>query len=1425
MSGRLIDAVYAVTPDVSAEDLGDAVWLLAEVRRRSARTTARPGEPGQPDAQQRPPPGRPDGRRPDRPATPDHPPPGQPPGGTAPDQPPPGTPANTTSVDWYLPSPDRLFEHPDRVPVRSPGAAALPGMLATARALRPLRRRMPSRTATVLDEEATVRAAVDSDLWIPVLRPALGRWLDLALVIDSGASMVIWQHAAAELRELLERMGAFRDVRVWRIDSDRAGGALPHIRAEGEPADRRGRDVRELVDPTGRRVVLVVSDCVGAAWGDGGMERALRIWGGAGPLAVVQTLPQRLWRLCAPDVARVWMSARRPVARNTELRVAPHEPTTDTRAAVPVPVLELDSRWFTRWAALIAGIGPEWVPGSVILAREPAGPVRPDEAGPWRPPAPEADNGPGPEELLLHYQDFASTEAMRLAVCLAGAPLNLPVMRMIQQVMLPDSRPSVLAEVFLGGLLRRQSAGPPDRRMPDPDEVDYDFVPGVRERLLAALPRHDRLTVLSRVSDFVARRLGSPYDFRAIVRAEDTAAGLLDRDRPFARVALDVLSDTGGRYGEAAEQLRRKMITNTPVASDIIPERRMAHSSNMSTAPAVTAPPHVSEVSRQPQIFGGVPFRNPHFTGRHELLDRLRSMLERGTSHMALLPQALHGLGGVGKTQLAIEYAYRYASEYDLVWWVPAESPTTARSSLARLAAEMKLPVGDDIAQTIANVQGVLRAGQAYPRWLIVFDNADEPDDVKDYLPVPRGHVLVTSRNPHWAEVAAQVEVDVFSRAESVALLQSRGHGISAGNANELAEKLGDLPLALDQAAAWQGETGMPMADMLRLLDERFSQLLAESVPANYPGSVMVTWDLAFGRLREQSLGAAQLLEICAFFGAEPISVPLLREGRNVELPAALATVLRDDIMFRRAVRDLGRYALAKIDPAQDRIEIHRLVQAVLREQMTPEHREATQDAVHRILGAANPEDPDSPRTWERHQELMPHVTPSGVISAKEDRGRRVALDQIRYRYIRGDALRSGTLAEEALAVWRTELGPDHELTLIAQRHLAIALRAQGRYQRSAALNEETYARMRAVFGDDHEHTLATANSVGADLRLRGDLAAARALDEDTLARHRRLYPKDDPVTLRPMNNLAVDLRLLGDVTGALELDLQVFETYRQMHGVDHPFTAQSLVNTAHDYFDAGRYVDARTLLTDALPAVAARLGEDARATLLAKRILAMTLRRLGRTAPALEVAEEQHSTALQVYRPTHLTALSAAATYANTLLAGGEHAQARRLAEEAYGGLRDRLGPEHLYTLGQALNLALATRTDGESETARALDEETLSALRRVVGDDHPFTLAAMANLANDCAATYDHQRGRELSDEAYQRSRRVRGPEHPETLICGLNHALDLRAAGDRTAAKALLDEVRARLEREFGEQHPSVRAAAEGRRAEFDVELWEI
>ena len=345
-----------------------------------------------------------------------------------------------------------------------------------------------------------------------------------------------------------------------------------------------------------------------------------------------------------------------------------------------------------------------------------------------------------------------------------------------------------------------------------------------------------------------------------------------------------------------------------------------------------------------PIVWGAIPTRNKNFTGRDAILEHLRSgasskviaVVPETEAQLANpLPRAVQGLGGVGKTAIAIEYAYRYAADYDVVWWVPADQLPLVRASLAALAGRLGLEAAVDAGIDGAATAAVdaLRLGEPYRRWLLIFDNADQPEDFPSYIPHGPGDVLITSRNHRWQATIHTVPLDVFSRAESIEFLNKRVHPekLAAEDASMLAEKLGDLPLALDQAGAMLSETGMPVEEYAQLLDEQFDKIMAEGKSAEYGTSVTAAWTLSVSRVQEQQPEALRLLRCCAFFGPDPIPRDVFRRSSQAA-DTRVSDLLADAIPLSRSIRELGRFALVTISGKE--IVVHRLIQALLRAEL-----------------------------------------------------------------------------------------------------------------------------------------------------------------------------------------------------------------------------------------------------------------------------------------------------------------------------------------------------------------------------------------------------------------------------------------------------------------------------------------------------------
>lgn len=448
--------------------------------------------------------------------------------------------------------------------IRVPAAAALPESLWIARALRPFSRRVDSRHVFTLDEEQTVEQSARSRLIMPVFRPSAERWFDVAFVIEDAPSMVIWQQTIRELQSLFERQGAFRDVRIWRLRIEDGRAALV------EPAGAH-RDPRSLIDASGRRLVLLLSDCASRAWRDGAIADVLVEWGRNMPVAIAHMLGKKLWRHTKTGEADLPVRAKAPGAPNRLLEASLPWWEDELGDRLPFPVIALNSDLIGRWARMLTQVGRQYV--ATLL---------PNEAAAEASPRPQT-----PRESVNRYRALVSDEAYDLAAFLSIMPLRLPVMRLVHQAMIPNARPEHLAEFLLGGLVRRKTpAGDPCPI----DEVEYEFLSDRETReILQAEIRYPELDPIFRsVAKLIDRRIGSLRDFVAWIKTAESEEGIAEASLPFAEIALPALERMGfsGLIRDVEQQVRRiapednagNPVEEAPWANALSPEMSLLES-------------------------------------------------------------------------------------------------------------------------------------------------------------------------------------------------------------------------------------------------------------------------------------------------------------------------------------------------------------------------------------------------------------------------------------------------------------------------------------------------------------------------------------------------------------------------------------------------------------------------------------------------------------------------------------------------------------------------------------------------------------------------------------------------------------------------------------------------------------------------------
>ncbi|MEU7864907.1 FxSxx-COOH system tetratricopeptide repeat protein, partial [Nonomuraea sp. NPDC049141] len=737
----------------------------------------------------------------------------------------------------------------------------------------------------------------------------------------------------------------------------------------------------------------------------------------------------------------------------------------------------------------------------------------------------------------------------------------------------------------------------------------------------------------------------------------------------------------------------------------------------------------------------------------------------------------LRGGPGLGKTQLAIEYAHRFRGAYDIIWWVAADPPQFVDVRMVELAEELGLPQ-----TTIPETNRALRQrlsqterradGSPPPHWLLIFDNADLYEDVRPYLPQGNGHVLVTTRNPDWGDLARAVDVDEFERAESVAHLRARlgEHLMSVAEAERVADAVENVPIFVATVGAWLADTRTPVDEYLAGL--RRTGLETE------------VWDLPLQRLREGSPGAYRLLQLASVLAPE-ISLDLLYGDQVARVIAPHDPVVAARVADRVSERDIAatlvqrmnKLALIKLDPHAHRVQVHRLLQTALRARMTDDELVTAKHEVHQILAGSRPQgEVEDPTNRQRFRMLWPHLDGSGAISCDDDDVRQLVIDRVRYIYVSGGYEQGERYARETEAVWSALLeelppdGPEHRKLRVQLLHLrfnwANLLRSLGRFEEAYRLDEDTLRQQEELIGDSHPHTLMTAGGYGADLCTLGRYQEALERTQRTYAASVEVFGEDHRRTLNSANNLAASYRLVGMFDRALDLDGATNRRLRVVLGPEHPNTLVSANNLARDLRETGDYEGSVALLREVVTGYRNLFGDHSRAVLTAQANLAVSLRSTGDIAEAAQLLDETYQRLLATLGPTNPDTLFSRLSRTANMMLQGQNAQALTELSEVEQQFVQVFGAEHPYSLVCRINLGVALWDAGDTGTGRSLTDTTTRTMLTTLGDRHPFAMAAANNVAVFTILAGEPEKGRDRLRAVVEQLTEVLGPEHPDTL-----------------------------------------------------------
>ena len=577
--------------------------------------------------------------------------------------------------------------------------------------------------------------------------------------------------------------------------------------------------------------------------------------------------------------------------------------------------------------------------------------------------------------------------------------------------------------------------------------------------------------------------------------------------------------------------------------------------------------------------------------------------------------------------------------------------------------------------------------------WLVVFDNAQAPADLAGLLPGGAGHVLITSRNRQWSRIAAHLDLEEFTRAESVAFVGARSGREEPEAAAELAEELGDLPLALAQAAAYIDTRSVTVGGYLALyrdpvLARRLRDVGLES--DEYPVSVARTWLLSLGQLAGERPAAVELLRLCAFLDPDDIDLELLAAGA-AQAGQVLAVALGDPLERAETAGALARASLVTV-PAQGRLRVHRLVQAVTRDHLDDDQAAAWARRAVGLVSAVFPGDPQNHSSWPVCASLAPQV--ESVVAHAESypdlavqRGGLLGNLGI---YLAASAQFSAARMtfERALAIEEAACGPDHPEVAMTLTNLGIVQQQLGELPTARAALERALAIFGAAYGPDHPEVARTLASLGNVQRQLGELPAARAALERALAIKEAAYGPDHPEIARTLTSLGIVQRRLGELPAAratLERALAIKEA---AYGPDHPETARTLTNLGNVQQQLGELPTARAALERALAIDEAAYGPD-------HPEVAMTLTNLGNVQQQL-----------------------------------GELPAARATLERALAIEEAAYGPDHPEVAMTLTNLGIVQQQLGELPTARAALERALAIFGAAYGPDHPEVAMTLTSL-----------------------------------------------------------------------------------------------
>ena len=788
--------------------------------------------------------------------------------------------------------------------------------------------------------------------------------------------------------------------------------------------------------------------------------------------------------------------------------------------------------------------------------------------------------------------------------------------------------------------------------------------------------------------------------------------------------------------------------------------------------------------------------------GREELLAELDGLLKAGDDP-GPRTGVLCGLGGAGKTSVAVEYAYRHLAMVGLAWQFSAEDATVLAAGFGELAAQLGAREVLDTRDSVASVHGVLAAFPA--KWLLVFDNAPNRAAVEAFLP-PAGHgrVLITSRDPFWPS-AQVLEVPVLDPDIAAEFLVNRTDDANWQAARELAVELGGLPLALEQAAAYMQTTGDSLTGYLASFRQRRADMLVRGKPTGYSDTVATTWALTFERLEQFAPEGVSLLRLLACCAPEVIPlwlllrpVPAMADQFGPRVAPVLLPLLEDALVAKDALTALRRYSLVSA-PTRGLVSVHRLIQAVTLDQMHQDLAAEWQQAAASVIEAAIPDNPQLPETWADFAALLPHA--QAALAYVSGGLERIAS----YVGYSGSYAAARELQRKITGARELALGSEHPDTLTARGHLASWIGEAG----DPVAARDQFAALvpvrERVSGPEHPDTLHVRHELAHWTGVTGNWADARDQYAALVPVRERVSGPEHPDTLIVSGHLAFWTGQAGDPAAARDQFAALLPVAERVAGPEHPNVITGKVYLARFTGEAGDPAAARDQFTALVPVRERVSGPEHPDTLIVRGHLAFSTGQAGDAVAARDQFAALVPVRERVSGPEHPDTLHVRHELAHWTGVAGDPAAAR----DQYAALvpvRERVGgPEHPDTLIVRGHLAVWTGQAGDPAAARDQFAALLSVAEPAIGPEHPNVITGKVYLARFTGEAGDPAAARDQFAVLLPVRERVSGPEHPDTLLVRHELAHWTGVTGNWADARDQYAALVPARERVSGPEHP--------------------